>query len=194
LVKVIGNISKQKIFFLFFILLLLQRRNIPADTNKTTMIHLKPTDLIAVPVPPDSYNEEIVSLSNMSNTILRWKEKRYNHYPDVFHDFIDLPENRAGYTLLGTVTENDIDFDPPLDDFIHEKYCQEKGTRICFDSCQGNCYANIDQTEEFKTLLKANGLHFSEPPVIAYEQGKVPLSAQIQSLPLVKKLLILKPI
>jgi len=171
------------------------------------MINLKPTDLIAVTVPPDCYDQKIITLgSTMANIILRWKEGKCKHHadtPDIFDDFIDLPENRGGYALLGTVTEKDIDFDPSgylkmggLGTFKNYAYTYKStdGAGIIDALQELKSLKFRTANESFYSLLKANGLHFVNPPVKAYEQGKVPLSAQIQPIPLVKKILILKPI
>jgi len=182
------------------------------------MIHLKPTDLIAVPVPPDCYDQEIITLgSTMANIILRWKEGKYKHHadtPDIFDDFIDLPENRGGYALLGTVTEKDIDFDPSV-------YLKKGGLGTYKDYTYiskgldevGMLDALLEMkfktaSESFYSLLNANKLLFLNPagekepeitePNIASQYYMCQLTenytwTQYQKN-LVKKLLILKPI
>ncbi len=116
---------------------------------------------------------------------------------------LGTPWNSMNFTPISEVSKDEmIDIGSELDDYIHEKYCENNGSRQCFDSCQGSCYSSIDPNIELYSLLESNGFYFSNnlphpsdvDPNNGLHYNKIKAAWKVRESNLVKKVLILKEI
>ena len=99
-------------------------------------IDLKPTDLLAVVVPLESTEHEIMRIRNA----IGYKCDSENC------DWIALPKGK--WQILGTCTADHIDFDVEANEYLTE-YFKENYFPYGFTKCNEDC---------FRSLLSSNGL------------------------------------
>lgn len=126
------------------------------------MIHLNPTNLIAVPVPEDANSIEDTKADGFM-----WQ------IPDGSYDsFYFEDESAYPYSILGTVTKDTIDFDPTP--FVEKVKIRveipqraagfldsEQFRNYAIENQYGNSFLKPDKS--FRSLLSANEAYFENP-------------------------------
>lgn len=122
------------------------------------MIHLNPTNLIAVPVPEDSENFEMAK--RIKDNCILFNVGTISHYENIGFQQFDLK-------ILGTVTKDIIDFD--VEPYVKEtidlpeyKYGGEVHPKETYWDYEIKMYCGSIETadDSFRSLLSANEAYF----------------------------------